>query len=249
VRISRVAVVSVAAATAIAAAVIPVGLQRAGASTSACGSSCTSPYNDQDGTGNVLTVSGTNVEMAAASSTSTAQDWTPEFIGDVYQAVEAGLIPSRLNLLYSDASMYEFQYAPGGSPSGECLGNTSTDPGMDSPYNVPTTSVVLVTCGVTAATLWAVDDQNYGNVPGYDDLISVGYEEAYTYLAQNSGTADNLTSPFAEPEVLTYSSKGVGLAQLSEIGGIPSAGQLWGDYLTSAQQAVEAKKEAAQKSS
>jgi hypothetical protein len=47
---------------------------------------------------------------------------------------------------------------------------------------VPTLTVVLAQCGLTAQNLWIVDASNEAN--GYVDLINAGYEGLYTYLAR-----------------------------------------------------------------
>jgi hypothetical protein len=55
--------------------------------------------------------------MSAASTTNSAEDWTPEQEGDVANAVSAAVLSPRLNLLYSTDQLVEFQYAPNGVPS------------------------------------------------------------------------------------------------------------------------------------
>src|SRR6185437_15441861 len=138
----------------------------------------------------------------AANTTSSTQDWTPEQDGDVANAVAAGVLAPKLNMLYSTDPLVEFQYAPNGVPSDQCLADNWTGTnglGGGAPFNNPTLTVVMAQCGVTAASLWIVDASNEAN--GYVDLINAGYESAYSYLAQNTSTAENLTSPFAEPAV------------------------------------------------
>jgi hypothetical protein len=235
----------VAAAAVIVAAALPASLlsASAGASTTACGSSCTSPYNKSDGTGEALTVSGSNVDMSAASTTSSTQDWTPEQEGDVSNAVSAGVLSEKLNMLYSTDQLVEFQYAPNGVPSDKCLADTASDiVGIDQTgqWYAPTLTVVLAQCGVTAQSLWILDASNEAN--GYVDLINAGYAATYTYLAGTPAAFDNLTSPFAEPVVLTINSSGsVVLAPLSEIGGVVSASQMWAAWSAPLQSALRAK--------
>jgi hypothetical protein len=221
----------------IVAGAVPVGLLTAGASTSAtasttaCGSACTSLMVETDGTSDYLTMSGSSVGMAAASTTNSGQDFTLEDDLTVSYAQELapGFLPSRWGLLYSNGPLVEFQYAPSGKPSGECLGDTSTNNATEeTPYNEPTLNLALETCGVTLATLWIVDPNNGPNAAGYDDLINVGYEETYSYMAPTFSDQNTLTSPYADPEVLTLNSSGdVVLAELSEIGGVVSPGQMW----------------------
>jgi hypothetical protein len=232
------------AAAVIVAATVPAGLLSlsAGASTTACGSSCTSPSVESLGTGEVLTVSGSSVVMSAASTSNSGQDWTVEGEGTVQAAVNAGVASSRLLLMYQSSALVEFQYAPDGVPSDKCIGdnyasvNTANE---EDTYYAPTLTVTLVPCGVTAASLWAID-QN-GALNADDDLINVGYEGAYsyTYLESPSSPNEGYNSPFAEPAVLTVSSSGtVALAPLSEIGGVISPAQAWTAYTSPSQSAL-----------
>jgi hypothetical protein len=249
-KVPKTATVSLAVAVAIAAALVPVSLQSAGASTTACGSWCTSPTNEAAGTGEALTVSGSSVVMAAASTTSSGQDWAPESEGSVTDAVGAGVVPGKVAMLYGGDTLFEFQYAPNGVPSDQCLSDGSNGPGLNTgPYNAPTLTVVLAQCGITAQSLWIMDETDAAN--GYVDLINAGYEATYTYLAPNTtitanSGADTLTSPFAEPAVLTVNSSGkVVLAPLSSIGQVPSPAQMWADNLAPAQSALAKKLEKA----
>jgi hypothetical protein len=221
--------VGMAVVTALA---VPIGLLSAdapaGASTAACGSSCTSPSVQSVGTGQVLTVSGSTVTMAVAGTTSSGQDWTPEQEGDVANAVAAGILSPKLNMLYSTDPLLEFQYAPSGVPSDQCLADSFTTPigAGASPFNNPNLSVVTAQCGITAASLWIVDASNEAN--GYVDLINAGYESSFSYLAPSSTSAQNVASPFAEPAVLTVNSSGhVVLAMLSQLGSTVSPTQMW----------------------
>jgi hypothetical protein len=236
----------------------------AGASTTECGPGCTSPYNESVGSSEVLTVSGSSVELAAASTTDSAQDWTVESEGAVSTAVSAGVLSARLNMLYSGDTVVEYQYAPDGVPSGNCLSDSDEeleDTGTSADgayYYAPTLTVTLAPCGTTAQSLWILDATNAGD--GYVDLINAGYQTFYQYGF--SGDADTnfsytsglstynydggFASPFAEPTVLTVNSSGkVVLAQLSELGGVVSTTQMWADYLaadnSALQKAIDAK--------
>jgi hypothetical protein len=232
----------VAAVAAIAAAAVPAGLlsaRSAGASTAACGSSCTSPYNESLGSGEVLAVSGTSVVMSTASTTSSAEDWTPMQEGDVANGVSADVVSPRLDMLYSTDQLVEFQYAPDGVPSDECLSNTATFTGS---VYLPTLTVVLAQCGITAQSLWILDASNEAN--GYVDLINAGYAtDTATYPSLGSGEdSAGFTIPFAEPVVLTVNSSGKAvLAPLSELGGVVSSSQMWADWSSPAQAALRAK--------
>jgi hypothetical protein len=246
VRIPKKVTVSCAVVTAIAAAVLPVSFLTASASTTACGRACTSPYVESLGAGEALTVSGSSVTMAAASTTNSAQDWTPQSEGIVSNATAAGVVSSKLDMLYSTDFLVEFQYVPNGVPAAtsQCLADASTD---NDNYVVqqPSLNLTLAQCGVTAATLWILDATNEAN--GYIDLINAGYEANYTYLAPDTDTSpQSLTSPYAEPAVLTVNSSGkVVLAPLSEVGGVVSTTQLWADWSSPAQSQLRTKVEKA----
>jgi hypothetical protein len=235
------AVVAVIMAAAVPASGLSAG---ASASTTACGSACLSLSPDSN-TGDYLTVSGSSVGMAAASTTNSGQDFSLEEDADVEWAVQdADLLPAKLMLNYSAGNLVEFQYAPSGKPSGECLADgyadDDTDTELPDEVNAPTQTVTMATCGLTAATLWIVDpNQNSETANGYVDLINAGYAASYGYLAPESAV-DPVTGPYADPDVLTLNSSGdVVLAQLSEIGGVISPGQLWNGGSGLAQEQAE----------
>jgi hypothetical protein len=82
--------------------------------------------------------------------------------------------------------------------------------------------------------LWIVDASNEAN--GFTDLINAGYEAAFSYLAPDNTTSENLTSPFAEPAVLTVNSSGKAvLAPLSQLGATVSPTQMWTAWSAPAQ--------------
>lgn len=236
-----------AAIAVITALAVPASLLAAdvpaGATTTACGGSCTSPSNQSTGT--VLAVSGGGVTLATANTTSSAQDWTPEQEGSVANAVAAGVLAPKLNMLYSTDPVIELQTAPNGVPSDNCLADQFTTPltSTQAPFFAPTLTVGTAQCGTTAATLWIVDASNEAN--GYVDLINAGYAATYSYLAQNVGTFANFASPFAEPAVLTVNSSGkVVLTLLSELGGVVSPTQMWAAWSAPAQAALRTKVQA-----
>jgi len=239
------ATVAVMVAAAVAAGLLSAGAPTsAEASTTACGNPCTSPWVESLGAGQVLTVSGSSVVMSTASTSNSGQDWTVEQESTVTAAVSAGILSGKLMLNYWDSNLVEFQYAPGGIPSDKCLGNTASN-ALVNDYTptvyLPTLTVGLVTCGITAASLWIIDQDNA--LDSYVDLINAGYEAQYTYLAPGTANAATapVTSPFAEPLVLTVSSSGtVGLAPLSEIGGEVSQAQGWTAYTAPDQSALRA---------
>jgi hypothetical protein len=238
---SKTAKVYLAVAAVLVAASVPVGLLSAGASpasTAACGSACISPSVESLGTGEELAVgstttspagTSTSVVMSAASSTNSAEDWTLEAEGVVSNAVSAGVVSAKLNMLYAGQTRVELQSAPNGAPSGKCLADTTLDG--------PSTTVGMEQCGITAQSLWIVDGNNVSD--DYVDLINAGYAVTYTYPVPVEEYSGEYTNPFAEPYVLTATSGGgVELAQLSEIGGVVSPTQMWSDVASVASSAL-----------
>jgi hypothetical protein len=135
----RVRVYLGAAAALAVAIIVPVSVisLSAGASTTACGSACTSPSVQSLGTGEVLeappgATSGSSVSMAAASTTNSGEDWTPLSEGTVTNAAGAGIVSSKLGWIYGSDDLWEFQYAPDGIPSDLCLGTGTTSETYDS---------------------------------------------------------------------------------------------------------------------
>lgn len=220
----------------VVAASVPAGLLSAGASTASttgCGSACSSPSVKSLGTGEVLAVGSTtttpagtttSVVMSAASTSNSAEDWTLVSEAQVSQAVGAGVVPSQLDMNYSGDTLVEFQYVPDGLPSDKCLADVS----------VTTSSVGVTQCGITTQTLWIVDALNAVN--GYVDLINAGYEAAIP------GESSVYAAPFAEPYVLSVnSSNGVVLAPLSQLGSGVASTQLWANITSPSQSALRAK--------
>jgi hypothetical protein len=242
---SKMTRVYLAVVAVIVAAAVPAGLLSAGgsagASTTVCGDECTSPSVQSLGTGYVLTAQGSSAGSSVKLSTSTTSettDWTIMSEGYVYNAVNAGVLSSKLNMQQTNADLIEMEYAPDGVPSDLCVANTAAPTNLDT-FENPTLAVALEPCGVTAQSLWIIDENC--ELDTYCDLINAGYEGSYSYLASTSNAEDEITSPFAEPEVLTASSSGaLSLAPLAEIGGNVPASQAWTAYTDPDQSALRA---------
>jgi len=136
----------------------------AGAASLTCGSSCVSLYNQKFGSEDVSAVSGGTAAMGqavilSAATTTRTEDWSAAFQGAVSDFYAAGLMNATLDAHYGTDPVYEFQYKPGGTSSGECLGIAS-GPGQG-------TKVTLQPCGKTASTAWIYDtaDASGGYVP------------------------------------------------------------------------------------
>lgn len=212
----------------------------AGASTTACGSACTSP--EPLDSSDALTVSGSTVELAAASTTNTGQDWTPQDEGTVGSATSLGLISSKFAWQYSGDQVYEFQYAPGGVASGKCLAANdqeyANESSTDAGYTSTAIPVILEQCGVDSSTLW-IEDTPSAAPSGYLNLISAD-QVGWCGIPEGSDNCA-LASPFAEPGVLTVSGSTLEVSPLSEIGGAVPASQLWGNTASAAEEALRAK--------
>jgi hypothetical protein len=258
-RATKPATVSIAVVAALTATLLPVSFHSAGASTTACGNFCTSPYNESVGSSEVLTVTGTSSVGLAAASTSSTQDWTVMIDStSVDNAEGAQIISPKWTLLYGTDAVVEFQYAPNGTTSGNCLsiGTTSTQEtiygGPTYTWVVPSQSLTLAPCGFSALSLWIVDDA--GTASGYVDLINAGYANTDAFIGAETGPSSSggfgsppsggnlgppsgsaLSTPFAEPYALTVSSGNLTLSHLTLVDGDVSGTQEWADTLTPAE--------------
>jgi hypothetical protein len=157
----------------------------AGAASAACGHSCSSLYNQKFGTADVSAVSGgtaapNQAVVLAAAAPSTTEDWKMAFQGTVSDLFAAGLINATLDAQYGSDGAFEFQYTPGGSSSGLCLGIAS-GPAQG-------TKVTLQPCGVTARTLWINDaaDASGGYAP-YVSANGTQYPAPFVLTASKVG--------------------------------------------------------------
>jgi hypothetical protein len=120
-----------------------------------CGSSCITLYNSTYGESEVLGIMGTapnageGVGLQQASSSDTAKDWVLSVQGTVSKFFAGGLTSSLMNSHYGSYHAYEYEYAPGGAPSGLCFGAAA-----NAQAGAP---VTLQPCGVSARTIWVAD--------------------------------------------------------------------------------------------
>ncbi len=166
-------IVTAAATLTLAAGLGAAGTLTANASTSACGNNCINWFSAAFGTAahpafvlnvqNHVAKAGQPVTLAPASGANKGEDFWPDLVAPVGSMVVAGLVAPGLDALYSSLSVYEFQYAPAGKPTGLCAG-VGTTPGLDTP-------VTLQPCGVNARTTWILDPQKT-SAGSYDALIS-----------------------------------------------------------------------------
>jgi hypothetical protein len=171
-----------AAAAMLAGGTAMAALPGASAATVACGSTCISPYTEAFGVDYVLGVyqgsqtTGQPAVLSVASNVSNAEDWAYSAEGTVSDFYAASLVSSAVNLHYGSDEAYEFEYAPGGSPSGLCLGVGATA-GSNS-------KVGLQVCGASSRTIWIEDGTDYDGtgaplINGSDTNFSQPYVLTY----------------------------------------------------------------------
>jgi hypothetical protein len=154
------------------------GALTANAATTACGASCTDFYN-ADLTDNFMLAAaqgggaGQPISMFPAGGVQ-AEDFSVAFQGRVSDFVAAGLMDPQMGTLYGSLLAYEIQWAPGGQPSGFCVGVQGTPSG-----HAP---VTLQPCGVSAATVWISDPVTTEN-GSFDALINGATEHDFKHPA------------------------------------------------------------------
>jgi hypothetical protein len=178
-------IVTAAATLALAAGVGAAGTLPANAATSACGTNCVNWFSAAYGTAahpafvlnvrNQVASVGQQINLAAASGANQGEDFEAAFQGKVSDFVAAGLMNPGLGSLYGNLSVDEFQYAPGNSPTGLCVGVATTP--------APDTAVTLQPCGATARTTWILDPVTT-SAGSFDALI-------------NGATDSNFSEPFS----------------------------------------------------
>jgi hypothetical protein len=213
----------------------------ANAATPSCSNTCVDIYSDQFGNGltghpgflldsyKQGVATGTQIILFRESNSDPALDFVIENRGTVADFFALGLVSPAIALHYGcvhntvtgltcpyspaatgngrslDANLnaYEIEYAPFGAASGECVGVAAT----------PTTGehVTLQPCGVSAKTVWIVDefDGANGQVPVFGSGQSFGNGSSGGYSANGNAPlingADNM---FSHPDVLTYPGNG-----------------------------------------
>jgi hypothetical protein len=207
---------AIAAATGAVAITLAVLLTASGvaapaahAETSACGSTCADLSPLSTGTADVIAASSTTgvggttytVGLAAVSATNSTEDWSMAKLGTVSQFYDAGLIGKVTDTFWPGDQVYEIQYTPSGTPTGNC---------MASPASL-STAVTLAACGTSATTLWIADTA----------------AETSNAVPLINGTSES----FSEPQVLTAGTVGSTLSVKAMLtggsGSTPSSNQLW----------------------
>jgi hypothetical protein len=133
------------------------------AASSACGSGCTTISAEEFGSGWVLEVLGSAKVGAGLylvpAANSENEDFRLSYAGTVEQFYDAGLFNSVVGTTWPNDDVYQYEYAPGGTDSGLCVGATSVQEPL-----------TLQDCGVSAVTCWvALANDDLG---GYEPLMT-----------------------------------------------------------------------------
>jgi hypothetical protein len=184
-------VFAAAATLTLVGAVGATGAMTAQAATPPCGHSCIDVFSRLFGTHKhpafVFDVKGGNASTGApiilwrTSNSDSAEDFTVAAQGTVHSFFLAGLVSSALDLHYHNLQAFEFEFAPFGNQSGQCMGVGSTA------HNG--SKVSLQACGVSSKTIWVVD--SFSAIKGF-------------YVPLINGSDTNFSHPF----VLDYPANG-----------------------------------------
>lgn len=212
------AVAAVTGAVAVTLAIVLTAAGVAGpaarAETAACGSTCADLSPLSTGTADVLAVTSSSgvggtiyvVNLATTRATNSAEDWSMAKLGTVSQFYDAGIISKITDTFWPGDQVYELQYTPSGTPSGNCM----SAPGAVN-NGGPANAITLGACGTSAATLWIADTA----------------AETSNAVPLINGTSDS----FSEPEVLTAGTAGNPVTVSAMLTGgastTPSSNQLW----------------------
>ena len=169
------------------------GITAAATAGNAATSDCASCINlaSQQFPGDVAEVSGGTARVSqkvilSATGPFSAEDFTQLFQGTVQDFFSAGIIGPAVGLTWPSNPVYEFEFAPGGTDTGLCLGTGTTAANG--------VAVDLQPCGVNAQTTWiplTIDD-----IGGFQPLINGTDTEVNTpfVLSAGSSAASKLTT-------------------------------------------------------
>jgi hypothetical protein len=200
-----------AASLALVGGVAMAGGLSANAATPSCGHNCIDIFNRQFGTYRspnfVMDVFrqgakvGQPIILFRTSNSDPAEDFTVSLQGSVSDFFAAGLVSSAVALHYGglaagadDDFAYELEYAPYGVDSGLCVGVRATA--------MQGEGVTLQPCGVSAKTVWIVDDGG----SNFNTGVSLGDSPRTSpfYVPVINGSDTNFSHPF----VLDYPHNG-----------------------------------------
>jgi hypothetical protein len=141
------------AALALAGGTAMLAVPAANAATDRCGDVCVTLASQKFGATDVVAVSPSSSGELAAFWYKDSEDFYGQPEGNVSALYRAGVIAKSVDNTYSSDEVYQYEYAPGGTASGNCLAAT---PGS--------TAVTLQSCGATADTLWVgLNGLQHGN--------------------------------------------------------------------------------------
>jgi hypothetical protein len=216
-------IVHVAAMLAFAGSVTATGSLSAKAATPACGAHCISIFSKELGTyrqpGVVEAVlggsanAGQPVILNQGSSSDTSEDLVPtggHVVSDFYKS---GMVSADVNARYGSLKAAQIEYAPGGKPTGLCVGLSKVA--------YENESLTLQSCNVPALTVWIIDtaDSPTTAAAGFFPIV-------------NASTTD-FTRPYAmslsQTEVANRERLHIYVAQLQfQPDKTPTDQQLWG---------------------
>jgi len=180
----------------------------ANAASPACGASCMTLSSELYGSGYVVAAVTGRISLRntppgvalAPAGPNESEDFKAEYIGQVSLLYSFGIVSATVNQHWPNDYGYEYQYAPGGTDTGLCLGTAGTAAGG--------TPVTLQPCGVSGQTVW----------------VAVATRGEYTPLV--NGTDNDSFAPY----VLTASTDNGPLSVeglFPIISGPPPANKLW----------------------
>jgi hypothetical protein len=156
-------IVMTAAALTLGTGIGAAGTLTANAATADCGRGCVDLYSPAFGTAPPPTYvldlpshpfqTVPYLTLARGSGANPAEDFALSDDGTVHDFVLAGLIaPGMDTKAFTGLEVFEIQYGPKGTPSGNCVG-VAAAPGAG-------TALTLRPCGVDARTTWIFDPQS-----------------------------------------------------------------------------------------
>jgi hypothetical protein len=201
--------VTLAGASLAAVSTTPAAAQPARpAASSACGSSCTTISSAEDNTGWAMEVAGptevgSGLYMVGAEN-STSEDFRLLYEGTVEEFYNAGIVNSTVGTTWPNDDVYQYEYAPGGTDSNLCVGETS--------LGAPLT---LQDCGVSAVTCWVAlaNDKIDGAEPlmiATDNVVNTPYVMTSPAVYSDFDTAEmTLYQGTFSPEQMMFDQNGV----------------------------------------
>lgn len=164
------------AALALAGGAMMLAMPAANAATMKCGDGCVTLASQKYGTTDVVAAGQSSAGTLAAFWYSNSEDFSGQLVGNVHNLAKAGLIAKSIDKTYDSDAVYQYEYAPRGIASGNCLGTTAGS-----------TAVTLLPCGVDSSTLWVgLSGHQSGN---FEPLMSAALSTKSAMLLTAPSTA------------------------------------------------------------